>query len=117
MIQKIYIYQKMIVALITLVILLFAFFSNTGFIKIIILPFIICTCAKLGELISILANKNKLVEIFNNIFIISFFLYYFGFLIYIIYYTIVNKEYFLIIFSIPFWFFGINYVKRKFFKD
>ena len=85
-----------------------AFLQNDSISKIIILPFLICAFAKFFETLFIMLKKEKASKVFRIIFRLSFFLYYFGFLLYVVYYSIVNKEYSLILFSLIFWYVGIK---------
>ena len=104
------------VSLFIIVLLIWVFISNELVAKIIILPFLLCSLAFLEENIFTLFNKKLLVKIFHYIFIFSFLLYYYGFLIYIIYYSIKNKEYIFMLFTIPFWLFSILFLKNIFQK-
>ena len=115
-IQNIFIIRNIIAILITIIILIFAFCKNTTFIKLILLPFLICSLAKLGENIFFLCGKDSIAIRCQYIFRISFFLYIYGFLIYTDYYGIIRKNYSLIVFSIPFWFFTIPFFKTSFFQ-
>ena len=58
-------------------------------------------------------NKNKIANIFKNIFRISFFIYIIGFLIYATYYAISNKSYLLLIIISIFIIGIINFFKKK----
>ena len=108
--------RNIMVSLSASVILIYAFSRNKFIFKVIIMLFLICALAKLGESIASLLNKKRLYHIFRYIFCTSFFIYCFGFLIYTEYYSIVNKNYILIIMTIPFWLFGISFFKLAFFK-
>ena len=61
-------------------------------------------------------SKNKIAKIFNKINVVSFFMYYFGFLIYWDYLAITNKDYVLIIFSLLAWIGRIFATYRKYLK-
>lgn len=95
--NKIYNMRQIIISIITLVILTWAFFNNKFFGRIIISPFLICSLAILGENIFLLLKKNKIAYIFKFIFRISLFIYIGAFLIYTIYYAIQTKNYSLFI--------------------
>lgn len=95
--KNIYCFRQMITALTAFIFLIWAFFKNNFIVKIIISPFIICSFAIFFERLFLLLNKEKLSNIFKYLFRISFFIYYIGFLLYAIYYTLVNKTYSLFI--------------------
>ena len=114
-IPYIHVARDIVVSLFAIIILIWAFPKNKFLGKIIILPFLVCSFAKLGESIFLLLHKEKIHIIFQYIFRISFFVYVFGFLIYADYYSIVNKNQ-LIIFTIPFWLFAICFFKLAFFR-
>ncbi len=95
--KTIYNIRQIIVSLITLTILVWAFFQNQFVVKIIISPFIICSVAILGENLFSILNKPKISNIFKYIFRISLLVYIIGFLTYATYYAIKNKVYSLLI--------------------
>ena len=68
------------------------------------------------ENIFLLFNKEKIANVFQYIFRISFFTYLFGFLTYAFYYSIINKSYDLIIIIVIFLIFGIYFLKKIFFS-
>ena len=113
-IQIIFIIRKIIISLITTVILIWAFFQNELWAKIIIIPFLICSISFLGQNISLLFNKEKTSTIFKYIFRISFFVYVFGFLSYMVYYAMINKSYSILIVVAVFLIFAIYFFKKSF---
>lgn len=116
--KKVYAIRQIVVAFTALVLLSWAFFQNGWWAKIIITPFLICSFAIMMEKIFLLLNKTKLSNIFKYIFRISFFVYVFGFLSYMIYYAMVNKSYSLLIVVAVFIPFTIHFLKKSFFhKD
>lgn len=93
-------------------ILLFYFWIKTSNGKIVLIPFILCAFSQVSKYIFLLFNKGKYVKYCNIIFVISFFLFWFGFLIYGTYVIILNKEYSILLFTIPFWIVGIIAFKK-----
>ena len=89
--------RNIIVATYVTIFLSWTFFKNQLMGKMFIIPFLICAIASLDENISFLVNKPKITTIFKYIFRISFFIYYWGFLIYATYYTISSKTYSLLL--------------------
>lgn len=113
--KKIYVMRQIIVSFVALVFLVWTFFKNEWLARIIITPFLICSLAIMMEKVFLLFNKIKLSNIFKCIFRISFFVYVFGFLFYMIYYAIANKSYSILIVVAVFLIFAINFLKRAFF--
>ena len=95
--KNIYYIRQMITAVFAFIFLLWAFFQNELFARIIISPFLICSFAIFFERLFYLLNKEKLSNIFKYFFRLTFFIYAIGFLIYTVYYAIVNKTYSLLI--------------------
>lgn len=83
--------------------------------KIIVVPFLICGFAMIGKNISLLMEKRKYAKLFDKLFILSFLVFCFVFLIYWCYTSIISKDYILLLFSIPFWIIGIVITRKEFF--
>ncbi len=113
--KKIYAIRQIIVSFVVLVLLTWAFFQNGLLAKIIMIPFLICSLAILMEKIFLLLNKFKLSNVFKYIFRISFFVYIFGFLSYMVYYAITNRSYSILIVVAVFLVFAIYFFKKSFF--
>ena len=92
-IKNIWTIRNIIMSIIAIIILSWAFCQNNLVGKIIISPFLVCASSMLGGNICILLSKNKLAKVFHYIFKFTFLLYVVGFLSYVIYYSIKNKEY------------------------
>ncbi len=114
--RKIYALRQIIVSLTALVFLTWAFIQNKLWTKIIITPFIICSFAILMENIFLILNKTKISNFFRLLFRISFFIYVFGFLSYIVYYSITNNEYSILLVVSIFLVFTIYFLKKSFFS-
>ncbi|MBQ2938581.1 MAG: hypothetical protein IJE05_06915 [Clostridia bacterium] len=82
--------------------------------KLILFPFMICSFALTIKYIFMLFDKDKYARIFNKIYTIGFLLFMFGFLIFWCYKGIVDKQYSMLIFSIPFWIAGIYIIRKRF---
>lgn len=91
------------------------FYVNISSGKIILIPFIACGVYLLLKNVFLLFGNFKYNEIFNKIFTISFMSFWFGYLIYLWYVSITNKQYELLFFSIPFLIIGIYSIKTNFF--
>lgn len=81
--------------------------------RIIIIPFLLCFLFLIGKNICLLIGKEKFATIFGKLFRISFLTFWFEFLIFWNIYFIKEKNYFPLVFTIPFWIAGI-YILRKF---
>lgn len=116
MMKNVFRIRRIFISLLAIVICTWAFFRNNLFARIMISPFIICSIAIFCENIFLLFNKEKIANVFQYIFRISFFTYLFGFLTYAFYYSIINKSYDLIIIIVIFLIFGIYFLKKIFFS-
>ena len=92
-IKNIWTIRNIIMSIIAIIILSWAFCQNNLVGKIIISPFLVCASSMLGGNICVLLNKNNLAKVFHYIFKITFLIYVVGVLSYVIYYSIKNKEY------------------------
>ncbi len=116
--KKSYIIRQIFLAFIALMFLFWAFFQNGWWARIIITPFLICSFSVMMEKIFFILNKVRFSNIFKCIFRISFFIYVFGFLSYMFYYAITNKNYSILIVVALFLSFTIHFFKKSFFhKD
>lgn len=70
--------------------------------KIAFIPFVLCALSILGTNISDFFNSEKYIKIFNKLNIFSFMLYILGFLLVFFILLLLEKEYFILIFFIPF---------------
>lgn len=113
-VKNIFIIRKIIMSLVATVVLTWAFFQNELWAKIIITPLLVCAISFLGQNAALLLNKTKLSNIFKYIFRISFFVYVFGFLFYMIYYAMANKSYSILIVVVVFLPFTIHFFKKAF---
>lgn len=115
--KNIYIIRQMIVSFIVFLILIWSFFKNQIFGKIIISPFLICSIALFFKNLFILLNSKKISDIFKYIFRISLFVYFFGFLIYSLYFAFSTKSYSQLIIIGIFFIISINFFKQAFPKN
>lgn len=82
--------------------------------KLILFPFMICSFALTIKYIFMLFDKDKYAKIFNKIYSFGFLLFMFGFLIFWCYRGIVDKQYSMLVFSIPFWIAGVYIIIKRF---
>ena len=104
--------RNIIGATLVTIILTWALWSNNLLGKIIIVPFLVCALAFLGENIALILNKAKMIQICRIIFRLSFFIYFLGILIYTVYYAFRYKSYSLLVFVALFGILGIIFFKR-----
>ena len=83
--------------------LFYVFLRNQLIIKIAVTPFLFCMFFKLCDYICQFFQKDKLSYIFVMLYRISFFIYVFGFLIFVDYYSLTHHLYVYLLLSIPFW--------------
>ncbi len=81
--------------------------------RIVVIPFLMFGISMFVRNVCLIFNKNKIAKILSKINAISFFIYYFGFLVYWDYVAITNKEYILIVFSLFAWAGGIFVAYKK----
>lgn len=85
--------------------------------RIVVIPFLIFGISLFIKNICLIFNKNKIAKIFSKINVISFFIYYFGFLIYWDYVAITNKDYYILVaFSLLAWAGGIFALYRRYLR-
>lgn len=113
--RNVFITRKLITASIAAVLLIY-FIGKTPSPKIIFIPFLLCSIASMGKNLGLLLNKKKFALFFDRLFKVSFFLFWFGFLVVACYIMIRDHNYRMLPFTLPFWFAGIFFAKRKFFK-
>lgn len=81
--------------------------------KIIFIPFLICSLSMAGRSIARILNKEKMEFVFGKLFVLGFLIFFVGFLIVAGYTSIRDKNYSLLIFSIPFWLVGIFLIRNR----
>lgn len=114
--NKIYTIRQMIVSSMAFIFLSWACFHNELWTKIVMLPFLTCSLALFFENAFIILGKIHLSNIFKYIFRISLFIYAFGFIFYMIYYSIANKSYSILIPAAVFSIFILHFLKKAFSK-
>lgn len=95
-------------------VLLLHFMIKTPSPKVIFIPFLICSLSMAGKSIARIMNKEKMEYLFGKIFTGGFLLFFIGFLIFADYVSIRDKNYSLLLFSIPFWLIGIFLIRKRF---
>lgn len=81
--------------------------------KIIFIPFLVCSISMAGKSIAQMMDRKKLEFIFGKIFVLGFLLFFIGLLVFAGYTSVRDKNYSLLVFSIPFWIVGIFFIKNK----
>ena len=89
------------------------FMTTTKGPKVIFVPFFICSLSMAGQAIAWLFNREKWAVRFHKLFVAGFLLFWFGLLTVTAYLCIRDKNYLLMMFSIPFWAVGIYLAKKK----
>ena len=104
--------------LIAITILFWLFSNNSGLMKFIIMPFIICLLLSIGKSICLIIGKDKYkyANIFNKLYALVFLLFASCFLIFWSYTFIKNNNYLTLLFTIPFWLMEIYFIRKYFFK-
>ena len=101
----------------TLCIILLLVFANSANVitQLVLTPFLLAAVATLGLTISIYKENGPLVIVFQKCYIISFLLYWFGFLGIWCFYALKDKQIGMLLFTIPFWAVGIFAIIKNFF--
>lgn len=105
--------KNLITSLFATVLLLY-FMIKSPSPKIIFIPFLICSLSMMGKSIARILNNEKMEFIFGKIFTLGFFVFFIGFLIFAGYTSIRDKNYSLLVFSIPFWLVVIFLIRKRF---
>lgn len=106
-------FASRLISAIFITIVLLHFMTITPSPKILFVPFLICSISMAGENAAMLFKKEKYALIFHKLFVIGFLLFWFGLLLVALYVCIRDKNYKLLIFTLPFWLAGIYVVKNK----
>jgi len=121
--MKILLIRKLAAALLTLVLLVWLTAKTSGP-KIIFVPFLFCSVASVGKNAALLLSKNGNAQFFERaawicgkVFKIGFFLFWFGFLIVGDYILIRDRNYGMLLFTLPFWLAGFFFMKKFSDKD
>lgn len=100
--------KQTITSLLVFGILAYILFNTKDLITIIVtIPFLIFSLGLFLKNIFLILEKRNMGKIMEKIYVIPFFVYYFGFLIYWDYVAITNKDYMSVLFSLLAWLGGI----------
>lgn len=102
--------RKTISALFASAVLLCAL-VNTPNLKVVLVPFLVCSLSVAGREIALTFGKEKAADAFRTLFVVGFLLLLFGFLFAEIIYA-KEGSYTLVLASLPFWFVGIALLRR-----
>lgn len=102
--------RKTISALFASAVLLYAL-VNTPNLKVVLVPFLVCSLSIAGREIALTFGKEKVADAFRTLFIVGFLLLLLGFLFAEIIYA-KEGSYTLVLASLPFWFVGIALLRR-----
>lgn len=108
--------SNIIKAIFILIVLIFAFIKNEQlYLRLLILAFILLATCSIAKNICNLLNKPKIAVFFHKLFIAIFIIFAICFLIIWSYVEIKSKEYFYLVFTIPFWIFIVYIIRKCFF--
>lgn len=105
--------RKLVKAVLAFVLLVY-FMMDTTSPKIIFVPFLLCAFASAGKNLFLLLEQKRLALFFDRMFKVAFFLFWFGFLAVACYMLIKEKNYSLLLFTLPFWVVGFLFAKGRF---
>lgn len=109
--------KQTLTSIIVFIMLTNILFNSKDFItKLVVIPFIVFSLGYFLKNIFLMLGKKSLAKIMEIIYVISFFIYYFGFLIYWDYVCIINKDYIPLLFSLLAWFGGIFVAYKRYLR-
>ena len=111
-----YIKKSISSAIISGILAHFLFRTNDLLSKIVISLFLVFGVSFCARNILLIFKKNKLAEKVSKIYVIAFFIYWYGFLIYWDYVSILNKDYMSALFSLIMWLAGGYFAYKRLFK-
>ena len=111
-----YIKKSISSAIISGMLAYFLFKTNDLLSKIVISLFLLFGASFYVRNILLVFKKNKLAEKISKIYVIAFFIYWYGFLIYWDYVSILNKDIMSVLFSLIMWLAGGYFIYKRFFK-
>ena len=112
--KKIGFIKQTITAVVVFLLLMYILFnSNDLMTRLIIIPFLIFSLGFFFKSIFLILKKEKVAIIMEMIYVFSFFVYYFGFLIWWDYINIINKNYVSVLFSLFAWVGGILILYKR----
>ena len=98
------------------ILMYFLFKTNDLLSKVVILLFFVFSISFCARNVLLVFRKNKIAEKVSKIYEIAFFTYWFGFLIYWDYLSILNKDFMSVLFSLIMWFAGGYFFYKRLFK-
>ncbi len=107
--------KKLISSIVITVLLLYFMIKNEGA-KLIFIPFLICSVSSAGKSFSQILNNQNGIRIFHRLFVLGFALFWVGFLVAACFICIRDKNYQMLLFTIPFWIGGFFMIKNKLMK-
>lgn len=109
--------KQTITTLIVFVLLTYILFNSSDLLtKVVIIPFIVFSLGLFFKNICLILGKVQIAKLMEKIYVIAFFIYYFGFLIYWDYISIINKDYVSLILSFLAWFGGLFVAYKRYLK-
>lgn len=111
-----YIKKSITSAIISGLLAYFLFKTNDVLSKIVISLFLVFGISFCITNLLLVFRKNKLAEKVSKVYVIAFFIYWYGFLIYWDYVSILNKDFMSVLISLIMWFAGGYFIYKRFFK-
>lgn len=116
--MKIRYIQQMITCIVVSGILISVFINSSNVIsKIISIPFLLFSVSLFLKNLFLMLNKKRIALKCSKLFVISFSIYYFGFLLYWNYVSIMNRDYISVVFAILIGIGGGYIISRRFKKE
>ena len=109
-------YTARLISVVFITIMLLYFMINTPSLKIIFIPFLICSIAMAVKYAALILHMPHFAKLCDKLFAAGFFLFWFGFLAVAGYISIRDNQLNMLLFSIPFWLAGFFFAKKRLFK-
>lgn len=106
-------FAKHLISAMMATILLLYFMVKSSSPKLIFIPFLICSISMMGKSIARILEKKRMEIVFSKLFVLGFLLFFIGFLAVAAYVSVRDKNYSLLICSIPFWIAGVFLIRKK----
>lgn len=109
--------KQTVTSLVVFLVLVYVLFNTNDFItRVVVIPFIVFSLGLFLKNIFLMLKKEKFAKVMEKIYVIAFFLYYFGFLVCFDYVSFVNKDYMSLVVSLIAWIGGILICYKRFRK-
>ena len=105
--------KKQLVSSVIVTVMLLYFMVNTSGSKVIFIPFLISAISMIGKNVAQIMKKERVSAFFSQMFVLGFAMFFLGFFVVVGYVGIRDKNYNMLIFSLPIWLIGLNMIRNR----